>query len=47
VPCLIFAVLAAQPVAQPALPAASRVNARSLEDFRLPPKSIFDRAMPR
>jgi hypothetical protein len=45
--CLAAAVLAAQPVAQSALPAGWRVSAPSLEDFRLPPKSVFDRAMPR
>ena len=41
------AVLAAQLGAQSAPPAARRVDTRSLDDFRLPPKSAFDRAMPR
>ena len=45
--CLSVAVLAAQLLAQSAVPPATRVEARSLEDFRLPPKSVFDRAMPR
>ena len=44
---LSVAVLAAQLLAQSAVPPTTRVEARSLEDFRLPPKSVFDRAMPR
>jgi hypothetical protein len=36
-----------QSAAQPALPDAMRVDGRSLDDFKLPPKAIFDRAMPR
>ena len=38
---------AAQLLAQSAVLPATRVEVRSLEDFRLPPKSVFDRAMPR
>ena len=45
--CLSVAVLATQLLAQSAVPPTTRVEARSLEDFRLPPKSVFDRAMPR
>jgi hypothetical protein len=45
--CLVVAVLTAHLVAQSTLPATMHVGARSLEDFRLPPKSVFDRAMPR
>jgi hypothetical protein len=44
---LAIAALAGQTVAHRALPAATQVTGRSLEDFRLPPKAIFDRAMPR
>src|SRR5262245_45649110 len=36
-----------QPAVQPAVRGAMRVDARSLDDFKLPPKAIFDRAMPR
>jgi hypothetical protein len=44
--CLAAALLAVQIAAQPAPPAAT-ITARSLDDFHLPPKAVFDRAMPR
>ena len=44
---ILFILLAAQAVPPSPLPAAARVTARSLDDFHLPPKSVFDRAMPR
>jgi hypothetical protein len=44
---LTVAFLAAQIVAQAPRSAATSVAARSLDDFQLPPKSVFDRAMPR
>jgi hypothetical protein len=45
--CLVFPLLAARPVDQSTSPAATRGEGGSLEDFRLPPKSVFDGAMRR
>ena len=36
-----------RPSTQPTVPDGMRVEARSLDDFKLPPKTVFDRAMPR
>ena len=44
---ILFILTVAQAVPPSPLPAATRVTARSLDDFHLPPKSVFDRAMPR
>jgi hypothetical protein len=44
---LALALSLGQPAMRPAVPDSMRVNAQSVDDFKLPPKAIFDRAMPR
>jgi hypothetical protein len=44
---LTVLVAGAYAIAQTAPAPAMRVSARTIDDFRLPPKSVFDRAMPR